>query len=114
MATSSICLSVALLTQDQVVCRSRHQACGAHDDIYPIGLQGGGHAQVGLLDRLLKIVPPSLTRFFFANSGSEAVDNAIKVARAHTKRQNIICFEVHILYPGTDLAPPVREVCASA
>ena len=50
--------------------------------------------QVGLLDRLLKIVPPSLSRFFFANSGSEAVDNAIKVARAHTKRQNIICFEV--------------------
>ena len=49
---------------------------------------------MGLLDRLLKIVPPSLTRFFFANSGSEAVDNAIKVARAHTKRQNIICFEV--------------------
>lgn len=49
---------------------------------------------MGLLDRLLKIVPPSLSRFFFANSGSEAVDNAIKVARAHTKRQNIICFEV--------------------
>ncbi|CAL5226943.1 g9827 [Coccomyxa viridis] len=50
-------------------------------------------AQVGLLDRMLKIVPPGLTRLFFANSGSEAVDNAIKVARAHTKRQNIICFE---------------------
>jgi 4-aminobutyrate aminotransferase len=49
---------------------------------------------VGLLDRLLKISPPSLTRFFFANSGSEAVDNAIKIARGHTKRQNIICFEV--------------------
>lgn len=49
---------------------------------------------MGLLDRLLEIAPPSLTRFFFANSGSEAVDNAIKVARGHTKRQNIICFEV--------------------
>ena len=49
---------------------------------------------MGLLDRMLKIVPPGLTRLFFANSGSEAVDNAIKVARAHTKRQNIICFEV--------------------
>lgn len=58
--------------------------------------------QVGLLDRMLKIVPPSLSRFFFANSGSEAVDNAIKVARAHTKRQNIICFEV-----GTDLPNPM-------
>ena len=50
--------------------------------------------QVGLLDRLLEVTPSNLTRFFFANSGSEAVDNAIKVARAHTKRQNIICFEV--------------------
>ncbi|CAL8464181.1 g3716 [Coccomyxa elongata] len=48
---------------------------------------------VGLLDRMMDITPPSLTRFFFANSGSEAVDNAIKIARGHTKRQNIICFE---------------------
>lgn len=50
--------------------------------------------QAALLDRLLKICPSQLTRFFFANSGSEAVDNAIKVARAHTGKQNIICFEV--------------------
>ncbi|CAL8464182.1 g3717 [Coccomyxa elongata] len=48
---------------------------------------------VGLLDRMMEITAPSLTRFFFANSGSEAVDNAIKIARGHTKRQNIICFE---------------------
>lgn len=63
--------------------------------------------QVGLLDRLLKIVPPSLSRFFFANSGSEAVDNAIKVARAHTKRQNIICFEVRTPHSGCKLASPL-------
>ena len=59
-------------------------------------VRGLSNVQVGLLDRMLKIVPPSLTRLFFANSGSEAVDNAIKVARAHTKRQNIICFEVSL------------------
>jgi hypothetical protein len=53
--------------------------------------------QAALLDRLLKICPSQLTRFFFANSGSEAVDNAIKVARAHTGKQNIICFEVRPL-----------------
>ncbi|KAK9833580.1 hypothetical protein WJX81_008310 [Elliptochloris bilobata] len=46
-----------------------------------------------LLDRLLKICPSQLTRFFFANSGSEAIDNAMKIARAHTGKQNIICFE---------------------
>ena len=49
--------------------------------------------QAALLDRMLKICPSQLTRFFFANSGSEAIDNAIKIARAHTGKQNIICFE---------------------
>lgn len=29
---------------------------------------------------------------YFANSGAEADENAIKVAKAYTKRQNIICF----------------------
>ena len=38
-------------------------------------------------------MPPGLDRFFFANSGSEAVDNAVKIARAHTGRTNVIAFE---------------------
>lgn len=50
--------------------------------------------QVGLLDRLLDVTPPDLTRFFFANSGSEAVDNAIKIVRGHTRKTNIISFDV--------------------
>ena len=50
--------------------------------------------QVGLLDRLTRIVPEGLSSFFFASSGSEVVDNAVKLARAATKRPNIICFEV--------------------
>lgn len=50
--------------------------------------------QAGLVDRLLGIVPNQLSRFIFANSGSEAVENAVKVARAHTKRRGIIAFEV--------------------
>ena len=52
--------------------------------------------QAALLDRLLKICPSQLTRFFFANSGSEAIDNAMKIARAHTGKQNIICFEARL------------------
>ena len=47
-----------------------------------------------LLDRMLEVVPGDLTRFFFANSGSEAVENAIKIARGHTGKTNIICFDV--------------------
>jgi 4-aminobutyrate aminotransferase-like enzyme len=49
---------------------------------------------VELIDRLLDVTPPSLTRFFFASSGSEVVDNAVKLARGHTKRTNIISFDV--------------------
>src|SRR3954465_10090889 len=35
--------------------------------------------------------PPQKT--FFVNSGAEAVENAVKIARAYTKRPAIICFE---------------------
>lgn len=52
--------------------------------------------QVGLLDRLTRIVPSGLDCHIFANSGSEVVENAIKMARAHTKRTNIICFDVSL------------------
>jgi Aminotransferase class-III len=53
--------------------------------------------QVELIDRLLDVTPPSLTRFFFANSGSEVVENAVKLARGHTKRTNVISFDVSVL-----------------
>jgi 4-aminobutyrate aminotransferase len=36
---------------------------------------------------------PSLDSFFFWNSGSEAVEAAIKMARWFTKKQNIICMQ---------------------
>jgi 4-aminobutyrate aminotransferase len=59
------------------------------------------HAQVNivihkpmlqLIDELRTIVPPSIDSFFFANSGAEAVENAIKIARMATGRQNVIVF----------------------
>ena len=47
-----------------------------------------------LIERLLPIMPdPSLDSFFFWNSGSEAVEAAMKMARQLTKRQNIICMQ---------------------
>jgi len=45
-----------------------------------------------LIEELRQIVPPSIDSFFFANSGAEAVENAIKIARVATGRQNIIVF----------------------
>ncbi len=44
--------------------------------------------------RFERIMPAHLPRWFFANSGSEVVDNALKIARSFTGRQNIIAFEV--------------------
>jgi 4-aminobutyrate aminotransferase / (S)-3-amino-2-methylpropionate transaminase / 5-aminovalerate transaminase len=40
---------------------------------------------------------------FLANSGAEAVENAIKIARAHTKRQAVVCFE-HAYHGRTYMA----------
>jgi 4-aminobutyrate aminotransferase len=45
-----------------------------------------------LIEELRKIVPPSIDSFFFANSGAEAVENAVKIAKAATGRPNVIVF----------------------
>jgi 4-aminobutyrate aminotransferase len=45
-----------------------------------------------LIEELCTIVPPSIDSFFFANSGAEAVENAVKMARVATGRQNVIVF----------------------
>jgi len=47
-----------------------------------------------LIERLLPIMPhKSLDSFYFWNSGSEAVEGAIKMARAVTGKQNIIALQ---------------------
>ncbi len=59
------------------------------------------HAQVNivihkpmlqLIEELRKITPPAMDSFFFANSGAEALENAVKISRAATGKQNIIVF----------------------
>lgn len=45
-----------------------------------------------LVERLSAVTPEGMDRFFFSNSGSEAVEGAIKLARYHTGRQGIISF----------------------
>jgi 4-aminobutyrate aminotransferase/(S)-3-amino-2-methylpropionate transaminase len=47
---------------------------------------------VELSERLVQIVGGD-RKCFFANSGAEAVENAVKVARRATGRQAVICFE---------------------
>lgn len=46
--------------------------------------------RAALLHELTTIAPPGLTRFFLTNSGSEAIEAALKFARAATGRSNIV------------------------
>ena len=47
-----------------------------------------------LIERMLPMMPdPSLDSFFFWNSGSEAIEAAIKMARVITGKQNIIAMQ---------------------
>ena len=46
-----------------------------------------------MINELRTIVPPTLDGFFFSNSGAEAVEGAMKLARQATGRPNIIVFQ---------------------
>jgi 4-aminobutyrate aminotransferase len=48
---------------------------------------------IRLSEELSTIVPPELDTFFFSNSGAEAVEAAVKLARAATGKPNIIVFQ---------------------
>ena len=60
------------------------------------------HAQVNIIyhqpllrlaEALREVVPPSLDTFFFSNSGAEAVEGAVKLARHATGRPNVVVFQ---------------------
>ncbi len=47
-----------------------------------------------LAEKLCALTPGSFPKMaLFANSGAEAVENAVKISRHYTKRQGIICFD---------------------
>ncbi len=48
---------------------------------------------LALIESLRSIVHPSLDSFFFSNSGAEAIEGAVKLARAATGRPNVIVFQ---------------------
>jgi 4-aminobutyrate aminotransferase len=48
---------------------------------------------IQLTEELSQIVPEKLDTFFFSNSGAEAVEAAVKLARAATGKPNIIVFQ---------------------
>jgi beta-alanine--pyruvate transaminase len=50
---------------------------------YATAFQIGHPAEFALASRLAELLPPGLDRVFFTNSGSEAVDTALKIALAY-------------------------------
>ncbi|HEY4673340.1 MAG TPA: aspartate aminotransferase family protein [Nitrososphaerales archaeon] len=47
-------------------------------------------ARAELVEKLAKLAPKGLTKTFFSNSGAEAVEAAIKIAKKHTARTQIV------------------------
>lgn len=47
-------------------------------------------ARAGLFERLAAIAPPGMDKAFLCNSGTEAIEAALKFARAHTKRTGLV------------------------
>ena len=48
---------------------------------------------IELAEKLNEITPPSIDRFFFSNSGAEAVEASVKLARQATGRRNLIVMQ---------------------
>ena len=44
-------------------------------------------------DKLVEVTPDSIDTFFFSNSGAEAVEGAVKLAKIATGRTNVIAFD---------------------
>jgi len=59
-------------------------------DLIHVGPTFGTKAKAEFTDKLLSIAPTGLGRVFLSNSGSEAVEAALKFARAATGRKTII------------------------
>ncbi len=54
----------------------------------------GYESYVELAEQLNQLTPGNFPKkTFFVNSGAEAVENAVKIARSHTGRSAVICFE---------------------
>src|SRR5882724_8634862 len=49
-------------------------------------------ARARAAEKLVSVAPPELTKAFFCNSGTEANENAMRMARMITGRENIITF----------------------
>ncbi len=78
-------------TPDAVVAAIRRQA---EELVHMCGIVATYEPQVRLLERLCELAPGDFPKkAVLLNSGAEAVETCVKVARAHTGRQAIVVFE---------------------
>ncbi len=62
--------------------------------IHPCALVSTYEPYVALAELLNEVTPGTFPKkTLFANSGAEAIENAVKLARKHTGRSTVICFE---------------------
>jgi 4-aminobutyrate aminotransferase/(S)-3-amino-2-methylpropionate transaminase len=62
--------------------------------LHPCALVATYEPYVALCELLNEVTPGSFAKkTLLANSGAEAVENAIKIARSYTKRAGVLCFE---------------------
>jgi 4-aminobutyrate aminotransferase len=88
--TSGIAVASTGHCHPEVVAAIQHQAerfIHAQVNVYRHDLL------VPLAERLLAITPDGIDRFFFANSGAEAVEAAVKLVKQATGRPNIVVFQ---------------------
>jgi len=64
---------------------------------------------INLAERLVQLTPKSLTKAFFTTGGSEATENAMKMARQYTKKTDIVALKN--AYHGLTLG--ALEACAA-
>ncbi|HZV71335.1 MAG TPA: aspartate aminotransferase family protein [Saprospiraceae bacterium] len=64
--------------------------------------------QVALGEKLAELLPPSLRTSYFTNSGAEAVEGALKLARKYTERYDIIACR-HAYHGSTAGAESLRS-----
>lgn len=49
--------------------------------------------QVKYAQKIVSLLPPSLSNVYFVNSGAEAIEGALKLSKCYTHRSEIICFK---------------------